>query len=111
MTYTNERYATYRRSEAGKEAIRRYESSEAAKERRRRYNQSAKGIATYVRRRKDTRKQTRAVIDAAKNRPCADCGGTFDPVCMDFHHVQKKLFNIGWGKHRYDKVEREIAKC
>jgi len=37
-------------------------------------------------REKARRDRTRGMIDALKNRPCADCGGTFDPICMDFDH-------------------------
>lgn len=24
-------------------------------------------------------------------KPCADCGNTYDPICMDFHHKDPKL--------------------
>lgn len=47
--------------------------------------------------------------------PCADCGGVFDPVCMDFDHRPgtKKLFTISHGiaRRTYDAVLAEIAKC
>lgn len=61
-------------------------------------------------------------IRQLKARPCADCGGTFDPVCMDFDHRpgEVKLFNIGStgrnsrGQSRptnLEKLRAEIAKC
>lgn len=57
-----------------------------------------------------------------KSQPCADCGGRFDPVCMDFDHRpgEVKLFNLGStgknsrGQSRPNDIERlraEIAKC
>lgn len=58
--------------------------------------------------------QFRAFLQAQKSRPCADCGGTFDPVCMDFDHRpgEVKLFGIAHGASRkLDKVIAEMAKC
>lgn len=47
-----------------------------------------------------------------------DCGGTFDPVCMDFDHRpgELKLFNIAaWRQYSAKvttaKLLTEIAKC
>ena len=38
----------------------------------------------------------RALLDELKSAPCMDCGGTFPPECMDFHHVRgEKLFSLG----------------
>src|SRR5688572_24069191 len=37
----------------------------------------------------------RAFMNAIKDRPCADCGGSFPPYCMDFDHVRGvKSFNV-----------------
>lgn len=56
----------------------------------------------------------RAFIRAAKSVPCMDCGGTFDPVCMDFDHRpgETKIANVGTLVHSsMEVVVREIAKC
>ena len=48
--------------------------------------------------------------------PCADCGGTFPAVCMDFDHLPgfEKVNNVGTmvvrGMPR-DRVMTEVAKC
>lgn len=105
-------YATYRKSTHGKEAIRRYESSPAARERKRRYQASQRGQDTQRSRQESRRKRAREITLAAKQKPCADCQGTFDPICMDFHHVSgKKDFNIGWGRYGPARIAAEIAKC
>lgn len=55
-----------------------------------------------------------ALIHEMKSRPCADCGGVFDPVCMDFDHRpgEVKLFGIG-GKNSMslERFLAEAAKC
>jgi hypothetical protein len=60
-------------------------------------------------------KENREAIQAAKNRPCADCGGTFPQECMDFDHIDErgpKLFNLSnSGTRRLEAVLAEIAKC
>jgi hypothetical protein len=105
-------YATYRRSESGKKAIKRYESSDAARERKRRYRASKLGQETQRAQRERKRLRARQITQSAKQVPCADCGGTFDPVCMDFHHVRgTKDFNIGWGRYGLERLKREIEKC
>lgn len=56
----------------------------------------------------------RAIIEERKAVPCADCGGRFDTVCMDFDHRpgEVKRFSIGDGKSYGEKVLlAEIAKC
>ena len=53
-----------------------------------------------------------AIRDAAKARPCADCKGRFDPVCMDFDHHDGKKFDIGsMNTHAEETLLAEIAKC
>jgi len=54
------------------------------------------------------------LVRAAKARPCADCGQTFDPVVMDFDHVRgEKLFTMGAGVRckSTEAVLAELAKC
>lgn len=56
--------------------------------------------------------RNREAIREAKNRPCADCGGSFPPVCMDFDHRGDKKFNLGqYGKRSIETLMAEIAKC
>jgi hypothetical protein len=56
-----------------------------------------------------------AAIRAAKQSPCADCGGQFPPECMDFDHIAErgpKLFNLSKsGTRVLQAVLDEIAKC
>lgn len=47
-------------------------------------------------------------------RPCYDCGGTFDPECMEWDHLpdKEKCFEIGRGpSYPLARVMDEIAKC
>lgn len=56
----------------------------------------------------------KALIDAAKNRPCTDCGQTFPPYVMDFDHLpgREKAFNVSAGRAiGLAKVQAEIDKC
>jgi hypothetical protein len=56
----------------------------------------------------------RALIDAAKNCPCVDCGQQLAPEKMHFDHRPGtvKLFNIGREATRSIKsLTAEIAKC
>src|SRR5215471_8228118 len=95
-------------------ARRRYEQSPLGRARRRRYERTAKGRAAERLRKKRKQEQTQAIVAAAKNVPCADCKGSFHPICMDFHHVNgRKLFSIGMGpsRHSVTALRREIAKC
>lgn len=58
--------------------------------------------------------KARQLLAVAKNRPCADCGGTFPIICMDFDHrdPSAKLFTIAQGLMRsHASLVAEIAKC
>jgi len=35
---------------------------------------------------KSSLRALKAWTNSHKTKPCMDCGGTFDPVCMDFDH-------------------------
>jgi hypothetical protein len=56
----------------------------------------------------------RAIVAAAKDVPCADCGQRFRTVEMDFDHVRgEKSANVAhllWNATP-ERVEAEIAKC
>jgi hypothetical protein len=61
---------------------------------------------------KEYRARMKAAQHALKSFPCADCGGVFDPVCMDFDHrpgeakikCVAKIQNI-------EAMKAEAAKC
>lgn len=63
------------------------------------------------------RAQIRAIIEEAKGRPCADCGGRFPTCVMDLDHVRgAKQFKVSEAvqvayAYPLDKVFAEIAKC
>lgn len=55
------------------------------------------------------------VLGLKADTPCADCGQTFDPVCMDFDHISDdKTDNVGTLVSRGVSVKRiqdEVEKC
>ena len=53
------------------------------------------------------------LTDRLKDVPCADCGGRFPPVCMDFDHVRGDKVR-GVSQMRYItpiRIVAEVAKC
>jgi hypothetical protein len=117
-----------RRSKA--EAQRRYNASDkgrAVKDQAAiRFRASDKGKAAAMRSRataratgrhkeisRASRAKRRRLIHDAKSVPCADCGGVFDPVCMDFDHRPgtAKLFTIGSTRVALDVLYAEMKKC
>lgn len=83
-----------------------------AKGRTARDSANRRGGAAHTRKR---RAWLLSMYRAFKLKPCADCGGTFDPVCMDFDHRlgEVKLFTIGNsnGARSVESILGEIAKC
>jgi hypothetical protein len=57
--------------------------------------------------------EKRALIQFLKARPCADCGGSFPSICMDFDHVSGvKLMAIGqMGRYSVARILEEVSKC
>jgi hypothetical protein len=58
----------------------------------------------------------RALILAAKDRPCADCGGRWHPLVMEHDHRPgtEKMFNLGDVRARQtglEKLQEELDKC
>jgi hypothetical protein len=58
----------------------------------------------------------RALVLAAKDRPCADCGGRWHPLVMEFDHLPgtEKRANLGDATARkfgWETIQTEIAKC
>jgi hypothetical protein len=60
-------------------------------------------------------KESAEVIDGLKRKPCTDCKQSFDPIAMDFDHLDgaSKEFNISArrGRVTMDRLLKEIAKC
>lgn len=47
-----------------------------------------------------------------KSKPCVDCGKTYPPCCMDFHHLRDKKFQIGSALYvAMPRLLKEIEKC
>jgi hypothetical protein len=71
---------------------------------------------SWRRKRMRYEEKMRAMILAAKDRPCADCGGRWHPMVMEFDHLPgtSKLINLGDCRARKFGLKRileEIAKC
>lgn len=63
-----------------------------------------------------SKERNRQYIKSCKNKPCADCGGLFEPECMDFHHIDPKtkkfnVANLGNTARALKHIEEEISKC
>jgi hypothetical protein len=74
---------------------------------------NAKRLAQYA---IETAKRNRALVNSLKARPCADCGGTFPPVVMDFDHLpqyrkKSKISNMMSSKFSEKAILAEAAKC
>ena len=75
-----------------------------------------KNSDAYKKRAVERKRNLRVRVSKLKEGPCGDCGGTFNPVCMDFDHRDptKKDNNVshgvsrGWG---WDRIKKEIEKC
>jgi hypothetical protein len=73
-----------------------------------RETEHARGRTRRVRDRRD------ADFDALRDRPCADCGGKFPAVCMQFDHRpgEEKITEVVRLKlSSHEKLLAEIAKC
>ena len=65
-------------------------------------------------RRAIVRRINKALVETAKSRPCADCGGCFPTFVMDFDHARgKKIGNVAHMKTNATTaaLAAEIAKC
>lgn len=70
--------------------------------------------AAVAARRAERRSINNAIVAAAKDTPCVDCGRRFPPEAMDFDHVApQKRWNIGTAKTYVSETElrAEIATC
>tara|TARA_R100000306_G_C4258682_1_gene84175 strand:- start:114 stop:416 length:303 start_codon:yes stop_codon:yes gene_type:complete len=51
-----------------------------------------------------------------KDKPCSRCGETYDPLCLDLHHIdpEKKeatISSLVQGTQKLEKLKEEVAKC
>ena len=75
---------------------------------------AAENPAVALRQARERARRGLAFVSQLKAQPCADCGGTFPPECMDFDHRPgvMKVDRVGHMHTRtLDKVLAEIAKC
>lgn len=102
----------WRRTEAGKAATARYQKTEKHKDRRRASRTRTYDRAVAVER--ERRRRNVELIRSLKSAPCADCGNTFDPVCMDFDHRPGETKIAALSKIASlsrEAILAEIAKC
>ncbi len=70
---------------------------------------------TYKDRNTKRRERFRQILNDLKDVPCADCGGRFPSVCMDFDHLpgEVKSFQVGTVGHASSekRLLEEVAKC
>jgi len=81
------------------------------------YSQDLHGVRTKKRNAVLTKlRELKNYVNVLKSNPCTDCHQSFDPVAMDFDHVngQEKYMDVstmcdkGFSK---EKILQEIAKC
>jgi hypothetical protein len=57
----------------------------------------------------------KAMVEAAKDKPCAACNQSYPSVCMDFHHTDPTVKDGSVSKlmksSSYQKLQEEIDKC
>jgi len=63
---------------------------------------------------RNRKKKIKEFLWDLKRKPCADCGKSFHPICMDFDHRENKKFEISDGivnGFSKKKLLEEIKKC
>ena len=65
--------------------------------------------------RRAVHRRKKALVTELKCQPCADCGQSFDPVCMDFHHIDPETkvgtIHVIMVNNTEQKLMEEIDKC
>lgn len=60
-------------------------------------------------------RERRMFINGLKDKPCVDCGESYDPIVMDFHHREgtEKDFRVSQSPKTVakDRILSEVAKC
>lgn len=78
-------------------------------------NRTPQGMATRARYTMARYDRNRAVVNAFKDRPCADCGGQWPPAIMHCDHrdPSQKLFTVGnrLASRTEAAVRAELEKC
>ena len=56
--------------------------------------------------------------ESKRDKPCLDCGKIFDPICMDYHHLDpSKKFPHGGlrglikGGYSMERIKEEVEGC
>jgi len=60
------------------------------------------------------RAKTRQLVNQIKNSPCIDCGLLYEPVCMDFDHLDtttRYCMEFSQLRGSTNKILEEIKKC
>ena len=60
------------------------------------------------------REKHQVYLNKRKDVPCADCGGRFPSVAMDFHHTDESKKDPGFNNMKTWKIQRideELEKC
>lgn len=57
--------------------------------------------------------ELKEIYNLMKSKPCADCGNSFPPECMDFDHRdgEKKVCNVSQVLSNQELFWNEIPKC
>lgn len=57
----------------------------------------------------------KSYVNSKKDHPCVDCGGSFPPFVMDFHHVRgDKVAAVSMmanERRKIEEIDAEMAKC
>lgn len=89
---------------------------ECNKQRSRQYyadNRESHKKTILKRKHENYRKIRDRILEFKKSNPCLVCGEK-EPICLDFHHVEKKkvrIAAIASTNCSLDTVEKEIKKC
>lgn len=74
-----------------------------------------KNAAVYAARRWKKGEMLRNLINMYKDKPCADCSLSFEPLLMDFDHVRGDkvacISSMASGRYSLKAIVREIEKC
>lgn len=90
-----------------------FENFERLQQWRKEYN--AKNRTKKSLRDKELRQKGRALVDAFKDKPCADCGVKYPPVAMDLDHVRggkiRSVSSLVGSGYRIELILEELKKC
>lgn len=77
------------------------------------YENQKRAQREWIKRQRQDRNQ---YVSSLKTGPCIDCGETFDPCAMDFHHREEEIkvgniSNLARALVSHEELDVEIAKC